>query len=110
MAPERNNTGRSTRFLPLIVVSSLTPLLILFLGLMVFIVPKWEKFFDDNNTPLSPAMSVLINLSKWISGRLTGQAIPGILYLFIGMIIAFWFAIAWAARHRPSIQAESIVK
>ena len=47
----------------------------LYMGIMIFIVPKFEKIFDDFNTTL-PAMTLfLMNFSKWIGGRLKDQIV-----------------------------------
>ena len=52
------------------------------LGIMIFIVPKFEDIFADFDTELPGLTMFLIDSSKWIGGRLyPDQMIPGIVYL-----------------------------
>jgi len=70
------------------VVISVAALIVL--GIMVFIVPKFEKIFEDFDTEM-PALTVfLINFSKWLGGRLyPSQMIPGIVWVLLSPI-AIW--------------------
>ncbi|QDU33927.1 Type II secretion system protein F [Poriferisphaera corsica] len=63
------------------------------LGIMVFIVPKFEDIFEDFDTDM-PALTVfLIDFSKWIGGRhpvYSNFAGEGLLYLLISPIVIFF--------------------
>jgi len=53
-------------------------------GIMVFIVPKFEKIFDDFGTSLPALTSMLIFGSKWLGGRAyPDQMIPGLLWMLL---------------------------
>lgn len=53
-------------------------------GIMVFIVPKFEKIFDDFGTTLPALTSWLIFSSKWLGGRAyPDQMIPGLLWILL---------------------------
>lgn len=55
------------------------------LGIMVFIVPKFEEIFEDFDTEMPRMTIMLINFSKWLGGRLyPDQTVPGLVWvLFI---------------------------
>ena len=63
------------------------------LGIMVFIVPKFEEIFEDFDTDM-PALTIfLIDFSKWIGGRhplYSHFAGEGLLYLLISPIVVFF--------------------
>ncbi len=62
------------------VVLSVAALIVM--GIMVFIVPKFEQIFADFNAELPGLTVVLINGSSWMAGRLyPDQWIPGAVYL-----------------------------
>lgn len=68
-----------------VVVASFTGLLLM---VTVFVIPNFEKIFDDFDTSL-PLMTVsLIDASRWLSGRLPGQALPGIVWVPLGLMLA----------------------
>lgn len=53
-------------------------------GIMVFIVPKFEKIFDDFGTSLPALTAMLIYTSKWLGGRAyPDQMIPGLLWMLL---------------------------
>ncbi|QQE11952.1 type II secretion system F family protein [Planctomycetota bacterium] len=63
------------------------------LGIMVFIVPKFEDIFEDFDTDMPFVTVFLIDFSKWIGGRhpvysnFTGE---GLLYLLIMPFVAYF--------------------
>ena len=72
---------------------------IIVLGIMLFIVPKFIKIFEDFDTDM-PGMTIfLIETSKWLGGPLLGmlgadaynedQLIPGIIWVMFSPIIIF---------------------
>ena len=62
------------------------------LGIMIFIVPNFEKIFDDFDTSLPIMTVILIDGSKWLGGRLPGQTIPGAVFVvFAPPLIYFMF-------------------
>ncbi|MBH06482.1 MAG: pilus assembly protein PilC [Phycisphaeraceae bacterium] len=64
---------------------------IIVLGIMVFIVPSFVKIFDDFDSALPIATTVLINTSKWIGGTLNeSQVIPGWLWILASPVIIFF--------------------
>jgi type IV pilus assembly protein PilC len=51
-------------------------------AIMIFIVPKFEKIFEDFGTDLPFLTKFLINSSKWLAGRAyPTQMIPGLVYI-----------------------------
>ena len=61
------------------------------LGIMVFIVPKFEKIFEDFDTTMPQLTLYLISFSKWIGGRLyEDQMVPGIVWLLAAPFLAFF--------------------
>lgn len=90
-----------------VVGAMIYPAVVIFVALsivsliMIFIVPKFTKIFQDFNTAL-PKMTVqLMNASKWMGGRLldaeSAQRIPGIVWLFCVPFAAF-FAIKFVRK------------
>lgn len=69
------------------VVISVAVLIII--GIMVVVVPKFQKIFADFNTDLPVPTKILINTSAWIAGNQPGQLIPGWLVI-IGTPFMFW--------------------
>jgi len=72
---------------------------IIVLGIMLFIVPKFIKIFEDFNTDM-PALTVfLIETSKWLGGPLLGflgadtynenQLIPGVVWVIFSPLVIF---------------------
>lgn len=59
-------------------------------GIMIFIVPKFEKIFADFDTDLPQLTKMLMTASLWMAGSLPGQTIPGVVYLFfVPFILSF---------------------
>ncbi len=59
------------------------------IGIMVFVIPKFREIFDDFGAPL-PAMTVfLMDMSTWIAGA-EGQVIPGWMVI-LGAPFALFF-------------------
>jgi len=52
-------------------------------GVMMFIVPKFEKIFEDFGIDLPAITKSVIHSALWMAGKLPGQIVPGV----------FWFAI-----------------
>jgi type IV pilus assembly protein PilC len=64
---------------------------IIVLGIMVFIVPKFEGIFKDFDTELPTMTLVLINSSRWLCGTLDpNQWLPGIVYTAFIPFAAFF--------------------
>jgi len=54
-------------------------------GIMLFIVPKFEKIFEDFDTELPGVTRMLIDSSLWLGGGLyEDQVIPGVVYILFG--------------------------
>ncbi len=63
-------------------------------AMMVFIVPKFEKIFEDFGTRLPPVTESLIKTSSWMAGNLyPDQMVPGITYLMLFLMawVGYWF-------------------
>ncbi len=57
-------------------------------AIMIFIVPKFEKIFEDFDTELPQLTVVLIKTSTWMAGNgYPGQKIPGIVWILASPII-----------------------
>lgn len=65
---------------------------VIVLGIMLFIVPSFEKIFDDFDSKM-PALTVfLISSSKWLGGRLyPDQVLPGAVYVIASPIFFVLF-------------------
>ncbi len=59
-------------------------------GIMVFIVPKFEKIFEDFDTELPAVTTILMNTSRWMAGSLQGQIIPGLVWILCSPIVIFF--------------------
>ena len=81
------------------VVISVAGLIVL--GIMIMIVPKFEKIFDDFGTELPMMTKMLMNFSRWIGGRLTpDQMVPGWLIL-IGVPFITFFGLKLVRKTKP---------
>ena len=70
------------------VVISVAVLIVL--GIMYYIVPNFEKIFDDFDTTLPALTAFLIASSKWVGGNLyPEQALPGAVYILVSPLVAF---------------------
>ncbi len=69
-------------------------------ALMIFIVPKFEKIFEDFGTELPPMTQSVMNLSRWLGGSMPGQIFPGSILLI--PILATGLVL-WYARNRDGI-------
>ena len=59
-------------------------------GIMVFIVPKFKKIFEDFDTELPALTKFLMVTSGWMAGTMPGQTIPGVVWLlFVPFIVYF---------------------
>jgi len=80
------------------VVISVAVLIVM--GIMLFIVPRFEEIFNDFDTELPVLTSVLINFSRWLGGTLyPNQTIPGAVYI-LGLPFLFLFLLKLARRSR----------
>ena len=79
----------------------LTVACLIVLGIMILVVPKFEKIFDDFNTELPLLTKILMNTSKWIGGRLyPDQWIPGFVWIALSPF-AIWFALKLLRKTEP---------
>jgi len=68
----------------------LTVAAVIVLGIMVFIVPSFEKIFEDFDTTLPAMTQMLVDGSRWLGGRgYEGQMLPGIVYLLGAPFLVF---------------------
>lgn len=59
--------------------------------IMLFIVPKFEKIFDDFDTELPGMTKMLMNGSRWLAGKLyPGQVVPGVVYVLLSPFVIFF--------------------
>lgn len=71
------------------VVLSVAVLIVL--GIMMYIVPKFVKIFEDFQTDLPQLTTSLIDTSRWIGGiHRPDQIIPGFVYIVAAPIFAFF--------------------
>lgn len=74
---------------------------VILLGIMVFLVPQFEKIFKDFNAELPVPTVLLINFSNWLAGRLyPEQMIPGVVYVG-GLPFLIWFGLKMLRRSEP---------
>jgi len=59
-------------------------------AIMIFIVPKFEKIFDDFDTELPALTVMLMESSRWLGGSRPGQVIPGAVWMLFTPFIAFF--------------------
>lgn len=59
-------------------------------AIMIFIVPKFEKIFEDFDTDLPGLTVMLMNGSRWLGGTMPGQIIPGIIPVLFSPFAAFF--------------------
>ncbi len=53
------------------------------MGIMLLVVPKFEKIFDDFGTTLPFSTLTIINISRWLGGTLyPNQRAPGVVWIF----------------------------
>ena len=60
-------------------------------GIMMFIVPKFEKIFADFDTDLPALTKHLISTSLWMAGNQPGQQIPGAIIILFSPVLIFLF-------------------
>ncbi len=69
---------------PAVVISAAS---LIVLAIMLFIVPKFEKIFDDFNTTLPTLTLILMNGARWLGGNLyPSQTIPGLVWVIFSPI------------------------
>jgi len=64
---------------------------VIVLGIMYFIVPKFEEIFEDFDTDMPKLTLFLIAFSKWLGGRQYDGQLPGILWVLLSPIAIFMF-------------------
>ena len=65
---------------------------VIVLGIMVFIVPRFEEIFEDFDTEMPGLTVFLINFSKWLGGRLyEDQFVPGLVWLLLSPFAVYFF-------------------
>ncbi len=74
-------------FVPSIIVMEWSFLFTIVLLIMIFVIPKYERIFEDFGTDLPLATKTFMYISKFLMGTLPDQAMPGILYILI--VLAF---------------------
>ncbi len=62
---------------------------VIVLGIMYFIVPKFEEIFEDFDTDMPALTLFLIGFSKWLGGRQYDGQLPGILWVLLSPIAIF---------------------
>jgi len=71
-------------------IAVLTVAMLIVMGIMMYIVPKFVKIFEDFNTELPQLTTVLISTSRWIVGNLhPDQVVPGFVYILASPIVIF---------------------
>ncbi len=64
---------------------------IILLGIMIFIVPTFEKIFNDFDAKLPDLTIKLISGSKWLGGMShPDQAVPGVVYVALSPVVLFF--------------------
>jgi type IV pilus assembly protein PilC len=63
--------------------------MVIVLGIMVFIVPKFETIFEDFDADMPTLTIMLIKFSKWLGGRLYDGQIPGLIWVLLSPIAFF---------------------
>ncbi|MBL4591839.1 MAG: type II secretion system F family protein [Phycisphaerales bacterium] len=59
-------------------------------GIMVFIIPKFQKIFADFGVELPWLTQMLIDTSDWVAGTRTGQTVPGWAIIIVGIPAIFF--------------------
>jgi len=62
---------------------------VIVLGIMVFIVPKFEEIFSDFDAEMPKLTVFLIGFSKWLGGRQYDGQLPGIIWVLLSPIAIF---------------------
>lgn len=62
---------------------------VIVLGIMYFIVPKFEEIFEDFDTDMPALTLFLIGFSKWLGGRQYDGQLPGIIWVLLSPIAIF---------------------
>ena len=62
---------------------------VIVLGIMYFIVPKFESIFEDFDTDMPALTLFLIGFSKWLGGRQYDGQLPGIIWVLLSPIAIF---------------------
>jgi len=79
------------------------------LGIMVFVIPKFQEIFADFDAPLPAATVFLMNFSNWVAGTQEGQVIPGWLVV-IALPILLFFGIKLLRKTKSGRAAVDRVK
>jgi type IV pilus assembly protein PilC len=57
------------------------------IGIMVFVIPKFEEIFADFDSKLPALTTTLIAMSGWVAGNQDGQVIPGALWIMFAPVL-----------------------
>jgi len=71
-----------------IAVISIASLIVM--GIMIFIIPKFQEIFQDFNTDLPWLTKWLISASNWLGGTQTGQVIPGFVWVLAAPFVIYF--------------------
>lgn len=61
----------------------------------IFIMPKFEKIFEDFGTNLPFLTKTLLYFSKWMLGSTPDQTHPGYIYIFLGLTLLLFLLTWW---------------
>jgi type IV pilus assembly protein PilC len=93
---QRQKNPGMTGFASSIVVMEWSFLVTVVLLIMIFVIPKFEKIFEDFGTDLPFATKTLLFTAKYLMGVLPDQPVPGILYLLLAFASIPLFLIIWS--------------
>ena len=65
--------------------------LLIVVGIMYFVIPKFDEIFKDFDSKLPDLTLALIGMSRWVAGKNDGQVIPGWLVILgspVGIFVA----------------------
>jgi len=80
----RQSTQRCGGIYPCFVLAVIA---VMFSGVMVIIVPKFEKIFADHGVQLPAITRTMIGIGVWMVGDRPGQMLPGVLYVVLLVIV-----------------------
>lgn len=96
---------RGAMVYPIVVILIATLILV---GIMIFIIPKFEEIFRDFGVSLPMLTRWLIRTSRWMAGTNPGQSIPGWIIVLPSPII-IWILFKLIRKAGPGRAATDIV-